>query len=68
MFLCQNFISTNGVSLLSNSRLTGKVKGQTWSGVLFQRSNMHPSRISPTCNTERAVIAAEDKDLLLNKR
>ena len=26
------------------------------------------SRIFPTCNTESAVTAAEDKDLLLNER
>ena len=47
----------------------GKRPNMEWSIVSkIKHASNGVSRICPTCNTERAVIAAEDKDLLLNKR
>ena len=47
----------------------GKRPNMEWSIVSkIKHTSNGVSRICPTCNTERAVIAAEDKDLLLNKR
>ena len=47
----------------------GKRPNMEWSIVSkIKHTSNGVSRICRTCNTERAVIAAEDKDLLLNKR
>ena len=47
----------------------GKKPNIEWSIVSkIKHTSNGVSKICPTCNTDRAVIGAEDKDLLLNKR
>ena len=57
------------VYVLSFFHRYGKRPNMEWSIVSkIKHTSNGVSRICLTCNTERAVIAAEDKDLLLNKR